>query len=211
MIATNTKDKSSFQRMAFALALLSAALLILAVILPILFNGDQGTPPTPSFEFADPSLSTNPEADEEYMALDRTVYYRRMSGYEVTVPIQEENLSSQDAELVLLWRLVRAAMKGDNEAYDACFATEYIQAGGGTASFTKQKLYDITITFYEGVEQPLPAGYSTVRFYGLTYKIKDNNGSLRSDMGSDAVKEQFFLVVRDAEERAFAYDVRTNE
>ncbi|MBQ8175208.1 MAG: hypothetical protein IJ009_07400 [Clostridia bacterium] len=188
---------------------LSVVLLIFAAVLPLLFSDGEETPKPPSFVFADATLSADPQADEDYMALDRTVYYRILSAYEVTVSIHEEDLSRLDAELVLLFRLVQAAMAGDHEAYNACFSPEYVASDGKVEAFTKQKLYDITFTLYEGTEQTVPVGYSSVRAYGLTYKIKDNNGSLRNDMGSDAMKEQLFFVVKDAAGVASVYAVQT--
>ncbi len=188
---------------------ISAVLLIFAAILPVLFlegNNPQNPPP---FEFSDPALSADPMSDTDYMQLDRTVYYRTLSGYEITVSVAESDLSSVDAELALLWRLVHAAMTGDADAYNACFSKEYIESSGKAEDFTKQKLYDITITLYEGAEQSIPDGYASVRAYGLAYKIKDNNGSLRRDMGSDAIKEQLFFVVKDTSGNVTIYGMRS--
>ena len=188
---------------------ISAVLLIFAAILPLLFLGDGDPQTSQRFDFADPALSADPMSDADYMELDRTVYYRTLSGYEITVSISESDLSSVDAELFLLWQLVHAAMAGDADAYNACFSSEYIQSSGKTQDFTKQKLYDITVTLYEGAEQKIPDGYASVRSYGLAYKIKDNNGSLRKDMGSDAIKEQLFFVVKDMSGNAAIYGMRS--
>ena len=195
--------------MTVALLLSCTVLLLLAGLLPLLFgDGGEASGP-PSYDFADPSLSADPSADADYMELDRTVYYRTLEGYEITVAVREENLSSYDAEVVLLYRLVQAAMAGDSDVYNACFSPEYVAASGKIGSFTKQKLYDVTLTLYDSSTLNVPEGYTSVRAYGVTYKIKDNNGSLRSDMGSDAVRGQIFLVVKDAAGNAAVYGVRT--
>lgn len=207
-MATQAEQKKQLHRLLIIVAAVSLSLLVIAAVLPLLFGEDAEPDKPPAYSFADPSLSADPSSDTDYMSLDRTVYYRALAGYEVTVSVREEELASFDAEVALLYRLIQAAMAGDSVAYNACFSPEFVAASGATEAFTKQKLYDITLTLYDSSELNVPVGYSSVRAYGVAYKIKDNNGSLRDDMGSDAVKGQIFLIVKDASGKAAVYGVR---
>ena len=207
-MATQTEYKKTDHRMLIAVISLSLLLLIVAAILPILFQEDSGTGGTPNFEFADPSLSADPTQDLDYMDLDRTVYYRTLAGYEITVPVPSEDADGFDAELLLLVRMIRAVMAGDLSSYRACFSPEYLAEVGEIAPFTKQKLYEITVTRYHDTDVNVPIGYTSVACYGVAYKIKDNNGSFRNDLGSDAIREQVYFVVKDAAGSVAVYGVR---
>ena len=200
----------SRRRMLIAVIAVSVALLIVAALLPILFGtGSSGSQP-PVIQFADPALSADPASDEVYMQLDRTVYYRTASfGYEITVALTPGKLHEREPEVVLLYRLISAAMGGDSSAYNACFSPEYIASSGKKEGFTKQKLYDITVTLCDGSGLTVPSGYTAVSAYAVSYKIRDNNGSLRDDIGSDAAREQIFYIVKDSAGNAAVYGVRT--
>ena len=166
-----------------------------------------------TIHFADPSLSDDIYADAEYMSLNRAINYTTTEGYTVTVEISESDYPRYSDEVQLLIRLIRAAIAGDADAYNACFTHEYIAASGGEEPFTMQKIYDIEIVNYHSsaaVDKAHTEIYSNAAVYGLRYKIKDNNGSLRYDMGSDAVHEQYISIVTDKEGNALIYGVQTH-
>ncbi len=167
-------------------------------------GGDKGG--RAEIEFSDPLLSVDIYADEDYMDLDRTIYYTMVDGYETTVPILEGEEIHYSTEVRLLVRLIKAAIAGDTVAYNACFSKEYIDKSGEFSPFTMQKLYDISIVDYT-YSAAAPDGYVSVRVYGLRYKIKDNNGSLRDDVGSDGEIEQRISVVKDAAGTACIYGI----
>ncbi len=206
IIVALTKQKKRI--LVVALICLAAIVLLLATI-PLAEWLLREPEPSYDFVFADPALSEDIEADEAYLALDRGFYYVASEGsYEFKSAITEKNATDYNHAVQLLIRLVRAAKAGDADAYNACFSPEYIAASGRFAAFTQQKIYDICIRRYtlsSGFR--VPAGYDEVYVYGLTYKIKDNNGSLRRDMGSDASHEQFITVVVDENNEALIYAV----
>ena len=204
---------SSFEKKKLLIILLSAFAAVLALLVAALLllngqgTGDSGGSRAP-IQFADPLLSVDIYTDEEYMDLDRTVYYTMVDGYETTVPILAGEEIHYSAEVRLLIRLVQAAIAGDSDTYNACFSSEYIEKSGEFSPFTMQKLYDITIVDYT-YSATAPSGYTSVRVYGLRYKIKDNNGSLRDDVGSDGEVEQRISIVKDAAGDAFIYGINT--
>ncbi len=188
-----------------------ALLLVLVLLLvPPLLLWLLNTPPQmPQYQFADPALSTDIYADTVYMGYDRSIYYvSGDSGYQETEAIRD--VATYAKEVQLLVSLVQAAIAGDADAYNECFSPEYLAKHGDKTGFTMQKIYGIYITKYASSgEVVTPDGYQTVAFYGLSYKIKDNNGSLRDDMDSDGSREQYFSIVTDDHARAWIYDLRT--
>ena len=203
---------SSRKKQMLLVILLVAFLAVFIVTATVLLLLDDSGGPVggnqAEIEFADPSLSVDIYEDEKYMELDRTIYYTMVDGYETTVPILAGEDIHYSTEVRLLVSLIRAAIAGDTDSYNACFSKEYIKASGEFSPFTMQKLYDIAIVDYT-YTAAAPSGYVSVRVYGLRYKIKDNNGSLRNDVGSDGEIEQRISVVKDADGKAFIYGINT--
>lgn len=180
-------------------------LLLALFFISRLSPGESGKP----IVFADPALSADIFSDEEYLELDRDVYLE--SGDDVArirTAIDEESYLRQPAEVRMLIAWITAARDGDAAGYNACLSPEYRQKSGAKALFTQQKLYDITIREHT-IDVAVPEGYASVSCYGVAYKIKDNNGSLRDDMGSDAELEQYVYVVKDRDGQAAIYGIRT--
>lgn len=199
------------KKLIVALLLVVLAVLLLLAMIPLFLWLFQEPEPTYSYKFADPALSADIYADEDYMGLDRAIYYTTGQGaYEFKNALREEDYTSCNKAVQLLIKLVQAARDGDAAAYNACFSSEYINKEGEFAPFTMQKIYDINIREYNtsSSQTKLPDTYKELYVYGLSYKIKDNNGSLRNDMGSDASREQFISVVIDQNGQAWVYGVQ---
>lgn len=198
--------------MAWILTAVFLSLLALLIVVPLVLNA-VWQKPQPSgggkIVFADPALSADIYADEAYMQLDRRIYFSRSyGGYTETERVENEAAANLSPELKLLIRLVRAAEAGDAFAYRRCFAEEYLDVSKLPTTFTMQKVYDIVLTSYMTAGTTVPPGYVSAATYGIRYKIKDNNGSLREDMGSDCEHEQFVSVVTNASGESFIYGVR---
>lgn len=195
------------KKLLISLCVLVAVVLLLLVLVPLVLRGDRGQ--APSFDFADPALSADIYADADYMALDRSVTLVREDGYTHTEKLADDAYPSQSAEVQLLLRLLMAVRAGDAESYNACFAPEYLRETGAQASFTMQKVYAPVITQYASVHPNVPDGYTSISVWGLSYKIKDNNGSLRRDIGSDAAREQYLYLATDKSGNVSVYAIRT--
>lgn len=195
------------KKLLISLCVLAAAVLLLLVLVPLILHGGRGDDTTP--DFADPALSADIYADADYMALDRSVTLVREDGYTHTERLADDAYSSQPAEVQLLLRLLMAMRAGDAESYNACFSPEYLRQAGAQASFTMQKVYAPVITQYAAIHPAVPDGYTAIGVWGLSYKIKDNNGSLRRDIGSDAAREQYLYLVTDGRGNVSIYAVRT--
>lgn len=189
----------------FASLLVVACLLLAAILLldPLC----EETPNRRPINFADPSLSYYPEYDRDYMSLNRTIYFVKKGTTTIKTEMTEDTYAQYSPAVQHIVKLIEAAMAGDSGAYNALFSPEFLAASGSYSAFTKQKLYDISIVEYN-VSAPVPEGYSKVYLYGLSYKIKDNNGSLRKDVGSDAELEQHLTIVEDGDGNVFVHGIK---
>ena len=125
----------------------------------------------------------------EYNALIEDEFIRYSDGA-TTVSVFPDNYSSFSEATQLVFELVHAIQAGDVNAYNACFSEKYIEKEGKQDAFTMQQIYGVLIT-----ESPEIREGAYVRTdIELEYKIRKNNGTLRADMGSDAVKKQVLRI-----------------
>lgn len=120
----------------------------------------------------------------------------------------------------LLIELLLAVQSGDADAYNSCFGNDYLAAVGKDAlrsngknpsgyseeeliasgrkdRFTAQKVYDAVITDM-GSSKITDSGKEFTAYYlRLEYKIRHNNGTLRTDMDSDSARPQEIVITDD--------------
>ena len=86
---------------------------------------------------------------------------------------------------------IAGIIDGDVEAYNECMGVGVPDEDG----FTQQQIYDIKITKKGQSSQYTKDGklYNQYEFI-LEYKIQENNGTFRRDMGSDVSKPQYFVI-----------------
>ncbi|NLW73775.1 MAG: hypothetical protein GX057_02610 [Clostridiales bacterium] len=137
--------------------------------------------------FHTPDYNENIYDDEYYMGLDRSIYYRELDTG-VTVAIEAEDYDSYDESVRFMVDFVNYIIAGDAESYNACFEEAYFEVEGNDEkeAFTMQKLYNILITKISETKD----GY----LFTLEYMIKDNNGTFRTDIGSDASRKQYITL-----------------
>ena len=153
-------------------------------------------PNEPTFDFEAADFEYDIFNDEEYLSLLSRGFISYSTGDSagnLTVSVSEENYSSYSEAVRLIIDLVKAAQNGDADAYNACFSKAYLNKEGKQPAFTMQQIYDVVIT--EGNEIA-ENGYSRTEIE-LVYKIHKNNGTLRSDMGSDSVRKQYITVTNN--------------
>ncbi len=153
------------------------------------------------YRFEYPNYDEDIFKDKKYMGYDRSVYYTSAEGY-MTVSIDRDDLSgvseSYREAVLFLMDYIDAMINGDVEKYNSCYDPSYYTNGKKPKEkFTQQKLYMIKLTavdrWYEDSES------SGVTYYniGIEYMIKNNNGTLRNDMGSDATRI-IYLTIKEA-------------
>ena len=136
--------------------------------------------------------------DKEYLALDRNVYYYASSDqYGSVVVLDESNCDKQAMGVTLLYNMVDAIIAGDVDAYNACFSDYYFEHKGiePDPGFTMTQLYDIKITNMgqKKVSDKKLGDYTQYEFV-LQYSIHKNNGTFRSDIGSDKNAANYIVI-----------------
>ncbi len=197
--APNIKKKMLFLIIAVFLALLVLILLI-RVLSEFTEKPSSGTSETTDkpyeIEFSDEYVTDSKifNEDEVYFTYDRTIYFfNPQTG--VTEGIEEGNFSAFGSGVEFLCNMIEAIKDGDCEAYNAFFSSIYFEENDEKPAFSMQKLYDILITEHSVTEEKNENGGTYKEYiYELRYKIRNNNGSFRSDVGSDATRAQYFLI-----------------
>ena len=123
---------------------------------------------------------------EDYLGLDRYIYYTDPMTGETYVPEHHE-LATVDDCLPFFYDYLDCIMRGDAAAYPLYFSTEYLESHELPDDFTVQMLYDIRI-------EPYPSGDDRTA-YLLDYKIYRNNGTFRRDVGSNASRTLLIDIV----------------
>ena len=155
----------------------------------------------PEYYFYEADFAYDIFKDEEYLEL---ISYGFMTYDDGT---RRTSLSEDDYEFCsdpvkLVIELVLAAQSGDADAYNACFSSTYMNKEGKQRDFTMQQIYDIVIT----EEYTLKEGKHLRTDIKLEYKIHKNNGTLRDDVESDLVKEQYLTLTTNNTEKVFLID-----
>lgn len=110
---------------------------------------------------------------EEYLGLDRTVMYYDGTG--IGSGLVEGNLNEYNPGVTVIYNMLNALIEGDVEAYNSLLGENMEKK----ESFTQQQIYKISIT-----NKSKSSSDGTYEFT-VDYKIHENNGSYRKDMGSD--------------------------
>lgn len=192
------------KKMLWVLIAVSAILLLLLLLIQMLSrctispleNSSETTHKAPEFKFSDEYITERAifDSDEDYLTYDRTIYFHDpQTG--VTEGIEGGNYDNFGAGTALLCEMIASIIDGDAEAYNTFFSDIYYKENEEKSAFSMQKLYDILITEYSKSEETSESGGTYKEYiYELKYKIKNNNGSFRSDMGSDSIRTQYFLI-----------------
>ena len=189
-IVVTEQDKRKKKRR-LLLSFIVLALVILSVFAVILALALKDTDPLPTEEelissfyeknktyFVTPDFEAKPSDDTDYMdGYDRAFYFNEGG---VTVDLKPADREAYPA-LDTVCRLIEASMAGDHDAYNALFTERYLDAKGRQGAFTGQKLYRITVT--------ANGERDGTYYYTVTYAIKDNDGTLRKDIVSDAERD----------------------
>lgn len=188
--ATEEQDKRKKKRR-LLIAFILFAFVILSVFAVVLALALKDTEPLPTEEelissfyeknktyFLTPDFEAKPSDDLDYMeGYDRAFYFKEGG---VTVDLKPSDRETYPA-LDTVCRLIEASMAGDDDAYNALFTERYLNEKGRQGAFTGQKLYRITVT--------ANGERDGTYYYTVTYAIKDNDGTLRKDIVSDAERD----------------------
>ncbi len=166
-----------------------------------------------SVELEDPNKGFifNPIVDYEYNIMEDAGYLRLLADEPlisycdlstgVTETIAPEDYDKQKAPVRFLIDLVLCIQSGDHEGYYNSFTDAYRRAEleknqYAELEFTMQQIYSAVITCVSEIENEQTGTVSCV--YRLKYKIRNNNGTFRTDLGSDSYREQEMVILNSA-------------
>lgn len=95
-----------------------------------------------------------------------------------------DNLEDFPREALYLRDFLQIMMRADIDAYNNCFNEIYYKKHEKQAAFSQQMIYGAEIRF--AATETAANGEKTSTYY-LFYKLYQNDGSLRRDVGSDAI------------------------
>ena len=123
---------------------------------------------------------------EEYMEKrpDIIMYCSDPNGDGHITSIDAEKEETFAPEVIFLRDFLFIMMHADIDAYNGCFNEIYYKNHKMQTAFSQQMIYDAEIRY--GGEETVTNGTKTVTYY-LLYKLYENDGSLRRDVGSDAI------------------------
>lgn len=123
-----------------------------------------------------------------YMELDRNVYYGN-GAEEYIIEYDPDNTEDQNFFI----RYFEIVISGNYEAYNKLFTDNYYKTYEPYVRFTPQMLYDIHV---QKIGEQYTYG-KTVYKYNVSYKIYNNTGTFRNDIGSGGSKPLYFEVIND--------------
>lgn len=172
-----------------SILLLSALIGVLGLLFPTQQEaGDLGGAP-PKISFDKPYQGDIFEY-EAYLALyPEVVRYVSESG--LGISISEDSDRSFDDTVWYLCDFLDIMRHGDVEAYNACFNEHYYASHAPQKPFSQQMIYDAEISL---VKTGTASNGDTLKTYQLMYKLLQNDGSLRTDVGRNLARPQYVVL-----------------
>lgn len=121
------------------------------------------------------------------------MYCDNESGYGLKEQITSNSgeMEHFDIKVRFLEIYLKSVISADHETYRSLFADSYLQSHT-LPDFTQQMLYNMCI-YYCGTESA-EDGFQRVT-YRLDYMIRKNNGTFRRDVGSDAIRPEYVVLL----------------
>lgn len=187
------KEKSTVKKVLRYVVIVFAAL---AVLLGVLFLIDK-LMEKEKFDFRQKAegvyffpadYNANPADDPAYMAKDRSIWFSDDKG--VGAPL-EPAVASTDTVQALMYKYFTSLMEGDAKTHSTLLSKAYNEKYVVQDKFTPQKVHDIRISFNQSGNSD--NGYHW--YYRVSYKIYENNGTYRADIGSETARVMSFEIV----------------
>lgn len=126
---------------------------------------------------------------DEYLALDRRIFAEE-NGVRVSVESYEE-AKKRGAGFVVIYEMLEAVRSGDAYTHNSLMGDDELEK----RDFTQQQIYAISVTTERAgtVTDKNGKQYNEYRFI-VEYKIHENNGTYRNDIGSDASRKLRYVV-----------------
>lgn len=197
------KAKKSKKKLLIAIISIVALIALLAMIIEIIEysnNTKKIIPIEIDYNFYPANYNENIFEDEEYIQLVKDnpmKYYNASTGVTVGIDINKKDKYPQEIQFMIDY--IQDIINGDHESYNARFSEDYYKRNDRLNDFTMQKVYDVTITQKdsEAVTDKNTGNNYTKYLILLEYKIYENNGTFRRDIGDGSRKQYFTISDKD--------------
>ena len=196
---STNKEKEVQKKAKKKLVIIIVSILILIIILGIASLAiDMLSKPNEEFvvdyKFHPADYEENIFEDQKYLALTAEEFIKYTdSTTNETVGITKDTAYEQGSDVQFLVDMLYDAINGDHQAYNARFSSDYYATHAPKDRFTMQKIYDVLITYISEEDISDNDGNYTKSIYCVEYKIYQNNGTFRKDIG-DGSKKQYFTL-----------------
>lgn len=163
------------------------------------------------YKFATADFNENIYEDSDYMELiENGFLYFTDASNNLTVGYEKEEAEKYGEDVVFLTKYIYTVIEGNADEYNAMFSDLYYKDNDPLERFTMQKIYDVYLT--KVLESNITEDGLTYRTYRYTveYKILDNNGTFRNDIGTGSRKQYFTITDRSGELLIDAVGVNLN-
>lgn len=148
------------------------------------------------YDFYPANYNENIFENEKYQELIKGEYIRVCNASTgVTVGVDLNKTDKYSPEVQFMLGYIEDIVNGNHESYNLRFSDEYYKTKKPLERFTMQKLYDVLITQKEVetvTDKKTGANYTKYSII-LEYKIYENNGTFRRDIGTGS-KKQYFTI-----------------
>lgn len=184
-----TEKKKKLKRVilitVFTFAGIGFIYLILLGVSELLLKDDNNSEQSGEISFFTPDYSENIYENENYMSKNRNIYYLQYGSGE---PITEENFDSMPLSARFFYEYFEGVKNGNYVNHSSFFTEKYQKNNTLSETFTMQKIYDIEVDLFEKRFEEEGNDRITVETYIVEYKIMENNGTFRNDVGSNTLK-----------------------
>ncbi len=183
------------QRMKKRMIVISlSALALVAVLFGVLIVAEYAKmkkaaePPVYEYIFS-PTYDRPFTENASYMALDRKIYYcHDVGGNGLTEELTE---GASDRAQAFLYLYMQVLQGGNAEVYNTLFNANYFSKNEPQEAFSPQMIYDTQIRYHS---KTTAENGDQIQAYLLDYKIYENDGTLRRDIGSDMSRTQYIAL-----------------
>ncbi len=195
MTKNKENDKQKVKKLIKLLLIITAALLLISgvlFIISLLLKGGKidYTEKQDGVFYFSADYEEAPLSDLVYANKNRDIMFTDHIGNGEV--LTKDNLGENGAKQ-LMYSYFTALMEGDAEAHSALLSQNYKKNFVVQEKFTPQKVYDINVKFL--MSDSYDGAY--VDRYQVSYKIYENDGTYRADVGSNVAKIMVFDVVKE--------------
>ena len=186
-----SKNNNPKKRLIIIILSIIGAILVLGIASIIIDSLEKEEEFVVDYNFYPADFNENIFEDAEYLDLVSAEFITYTDGStNITVGIDRDKAGEHGTGVKFLVDMIYDIINGDHEAYNARFSDSYYKKHSPKESFTMQKVYDVNITY---VSSESGNDY-TKSLYTLEYKILENNGTFRKDIGAGSKKQYFTLI-----------------